>query len=69
MHTNSIIELNRTLPKISFLRDYLLEKSQNFIVVKGNAYGHGIKEIVSMAYEKESLIFGFDVEEAKAKKR
>jgi alanine racemase len=31
-------------------------------VVKGNTYGHGVKEIVSMAYEKESLIFGFDVE-------
>jgi alanine racemase len=50
MHTNSIIELNNTAyqKNLSF-RTTFGKKVQISCVVKGNAYGHGVTEIVSMA--------------------
>jgi alanine racemase len=71
MHTNSIIELNRTAyqKNIAFLKTTFGKKVKISSVVKGNAYGHGIKEIVSMAYENGINHFSvFDVNEAKAVK-
>jgi alanine racemase len=68
MHTNSIIELNNTAyqKNLSFLRTTFGKKVQISCVVKGNAYGHGITEIVSMAYKNGITHFSvFDVEEAK----
>ena len=69
MHTNSIIELNQTAfqKNIAFLRATFGKKVQISSVVKGNAYGHGVKEFVSMAYENGQIHFSvFDVQEAKA---
>ncbi len=69
MHTNSIIELNQTAfqKNIAFLRATFGKKVQISSVVKGNAYGHGVKEFVSMAYENGQTHFSvFDVQEAKA---
>jgi alanine racemase len=67
MHTNSIIELNNTAyqKNLSFLRTTFGKKVQISCVVKGNAYGHGVTEIVSMAYKNGITHFSvFDVEEA-----
>jgi alanine racemase len=71
MHTNSIIEVNRTAfqKNIAFLRATFGKKVEISSVVKGNAYGHGIKEFVSMAYENGVTHFSvFDAQEAKAVK-
>lgn len=68
MHTNSSIELNQTAYQnnIDFLRKTFGKKVQFSSVVKGNAYGHGIKEFVTMAYDCGVSHFSvFDVEEAK----
>ena len=51
MHTNSVIELN---PKayqnnLSFLKKMYGKNVILSSVVKGNAYGHGIEEFVTMA--------------------
>jgi alanine racemase len=71
MHTNSIIEVNRTAfqKNIAFLRATFGKKVEISSVVKGNAYGHGIKEFVSMAYENGVTHFSvFDAQEAKSVK-
>lgn len=71
MHTNSIIELNRTAfqKNIAFLRAIFGKKVEISSVVKGNAYGHGIKEFVAIAYENGVTHFSvFDAQEAKAVK-
>lgn len=68
MHRNSIIELNQNAYQnnISFLRKMLGKKVILSSVVKGNAYGHGIKEFVAMAHHVGINHFSvFDVEEAK----
>jgi alanine racemase len=68
MHRNSVIELNQKAYQnnISFLRKMLGKKVILSSVVKGNAYGHGIKEFVTMAYKNGINHFSvFDVEEAK----
>ena len=68
MHRNSIIELNQKAyhNNISFLRSMLGKKVILSSVVKGNAYGHGISEFVTMAYKSGITHFSvFDVEEAK----
>jgi alanine racemase len=68
MHTNSIIELNRSayVDNIAFLKKKFGKKVLLSSVVKGNAYGHGIREFVSMAYDCGVTHFSvFDVEEAK----
>ena len=68
MHRNSIIELNQKAYQnnITFLKKMLGKKVIFSSVVKGNAYGHGIKEFVTMAYETGINHFSvFDVEEAK----
>jgi alanine racemase len=59
MHTNSIIELNRTAYQKTSLFWRLPSEKKVSSVVKGNAYGHGIKEIVSMAYENGITHFRF----------
>ena len=68
MQTNSLIELNRNAyqTNIDFLKNTLGKKVIFSSVVKGNAYGHGIREFVTMAYECGVTHFSvFDVEEAK----
>ena len=68
MHRNSNIELNQKAYKnnLTFLKKMLGEKVIFSSVVKGNAYGHGIKEFVTMAFENGVVHFSvFDVEEAK----
>ncbi|NRT12441.1 alanine racemase [Flavobacterium sp. 14A] len=68
MHTNSSITLNQAAYKnnIDFLRKIFGKKVQFSSVVKGNAYGHGIKEFVTMAFDCGVNHFSvFDVEEAK----
>ncbi|MGV9004770.1 alanine racemase [Flavobacterium sp.] len=68
MHRNSIIELNQNAYKsnVIFLRKLLGKKVILSSVVKGNAYGHGIKEFVTMAFNNGITHFSvFDVEEAK----
>lgn len=68
MHTNSVIELNKNAyqQNIRFLKNTFGKKVTLSSVVKGNAYGHGIKEFVFMAYESGISHFSvFDVEEAK----
>jgi alanine racemase len=68
MHRNSIIELNQKAYQnnLAFLKKMLGEKVILSSVVKGNAYGHGIKEFVSMAFQNGVSHFSvFDVEEAK----
>ncbi|MGO4820529.1 MULTISPECIES: alanine racemase [unclassified Flavobacterium] len=67
MHTNSIIELDRTAYQnnIDFLRKTFGKKVKISSVVKGNAYGHGLHEFVTMAYSCGVNHFSvFDVEEA-----
>ncbi|WP_339920414.1 alanine racemase [uncultured Flavobacterium sp.] len=71
MHTNSTIELNTTAyqKNLSFLRTTFGKKVRISCVVKGNAYGHGVEEIVSMAYASGITHFSvFDVQEAKTVK-
>jgi len=68
MHRNSIIELNQKAYQnnLAFLRKMLGKKVIFSSVVKGNAYGHGIKEFVTMAHQNGVNHFSvFDVEEAK----
>lgn len=67
MHTNSVIELNSD----SYQNNLLFLKKmygKNIIfssVVKGNAYGHGIEEFVTMAYKSGVTHFSvFDAAEA-----
>ncbi|UQD56728.1 alanine racemase [Flavobacterium sp. K5-23] len=71
MHTNSIIELNRSAyqKNIDFLKKEFGKKVILSSVVKGNAYGHGVREFVTMAYQCGVTHFSvFDVEEAKVVK-
>ena len=71
MHNNSIIELNPIAyeKNLSFLRTTFGKKVQISCVVKGNAYGHGVEKIVSMAYTNGITHFSvFDVQEARAVK-
>jgi alanine racemase len=68
MHRNSIIELNQEAyqSNLSFLKKMLGKNVIFSSVVKGNAYGHGIKEFVTMAHQSGVNHFSvFDVEEAK----
>lgn len=68
MHTNSTIELNKIayLNNIHFLRKIFGKKVILSSVVKGNAYGHGLYEFVTMANDCGVEHFSvFDVEEAK----
>lgn len=68
MHRNSIIEINQRAYQnnLSFLKKMLGKKVIFSSVVKGNAYGHGIKEFVTMAHQSGVNHFSvFDVEEAK----
>ena len=68
MHRNSIIEINQKAYQnnLAFLKKMLGKKVIFSSVVKGNAYGHGIKEFVTMAYQSGVNHFSvFDVEEAK----
>lgn len=71
MHTNSTIELNPTAyqKNLSFLRSTFGKKVKISCVVKGNGYGHGVREIVSMAYNNGITHFSvFDVQEARSVK-
>jgi alanine racemase len=71
MHTNSTIELSNSAyqKNLAFLRTTFGKKVVISCVVKGNAYGHGVEEIVSMAYTNGITHFSvFDVEEAKVVK-
>lgn len=72
MHTNSVIELNSD----SYQNNLLFLKKmygKNVIlssVVKGNAYGHGIEEFVTMAHKSGVSHFSvFDVAEAQLVKK
>jgi len=68
MHRNSVIEINQKAYQnnLGFLKKMLGKKVIFSSVVKGNAYGHGIKEFVTMAYNNGVNHFSvFDVEEAK----
>jgi alanine racemase len=68
MHNNSIIELNSIAyqKNLSFLRTTFGKKVRISCVVKGNGYGHGVRETVSMAYNNGITHFSvFDVQEAK----
>jgi alanine racemase len=68
MHKNSVIEINQQAYKknIEFLKKTFGKKIILSSVVKGNAYGHGLKEFVTMAYAEGITHFSvFDVEEAK----
>ena len=68
MHRNSIIEINKKAYQnnLAFLKKMLSKKVIFSSVVKGNAYGHGIKEFVTMAHQSGVNHFSvFDVEEAK----
>lgn len=67
MHRNSVIELNQTAyqKNLTFIKKMLGKKVIFSSVVKGNAYGHGIKEFVTMAFKIGVTHFSvFDVEEA-----
>lgn len=68
MHKNSVIEINPIAHKenIDFLKKTFGKKVILSSVVKGNAYGHGLKEFSEMAYSNGITHFSvFDVEEAK----
>jgi alanine racemase len=68
MHKNSVIEINPIAHKenIDFLKKTFGKKVILSSVVKGNAYGHGLKEFAEMAYSNGITHFSvFDVEEAK----
>ena len=71
MHTNSLIELNRSSYQnnIDFLKKTFGKKVLVSSVVKGNAYGHGVQEFVAMAFQCGVTHFSvFDVQEAKVVK-
>ncbi|MBF6609012.1 MAG: alanine racemase [Flavobacterium sp.] len=68
MHNNSIIELSRAAlqQNLEFLRATFGKKIIFSSVVKGNAYGHGISEFVTLAHECGISHFSaFDAEEAR----
>lgn len=68
MHKNSVIEINQKAYKknLDFLKKIHGKEVIISSVVKGNAYGHGLKEFVEMAYKIGIKHFSvFDVEEAK----
>lgn len=68
MHKNSVIEINPIAHKenIDFLKKTFGKKVILSSVVKGNAYGHGLKEFSAMAFSNGISHFSvFDVEEAK----
>jgi alanine racemase len=68
MHKNSVIEINPIAHKenIDFLKKTFGKKVILSSVVKGNAYGHGLKEFAEMAFSNGINHFSvFDVEEAK----
>ena len=68
MQTNSVIELSRSAyqKNIDFLKQLFGKKVILSSVVKGNAYGHGIAEFVTMASECGVSHFSvFDVDEAR----
>jgi alanine racemase len=68
MHKNSVIEINSVAHKknIDFLSKIFGQKIILSSVVKGNAYGHGLKEFAEMAFSNGITHFSvFDVEEAK----
>ena len=53
MHKNSVIEIDNKAFKnnLDFLKKIHGKKIILSSVVKGNAYGHGLKEFVTMAYD------------------
>lgn len=68
MHNNSVIQLSRKALRenLSFLQATFGKNVKISSVIKGNAYGHGIKEFVSVAHEFGITHFSaFDAEEAK----
>ena len=68
MNKNSVIEINPIAHKenIDFLKKTFGKKVIFSSVVKGNAYGHGLKEFATMAFSNGITHFSvFDVEEAK----
>ena len=68
MHDNSIIEIDQTAYQnnLAFLKKSFQKETIISSVVKGNAYGHGIEEFVTMAFESGVTHFSvFDVAEAK----
>ncbi len=68
MHNNSVIQLSKKAiqANLSFLQTTFGKNVIISSVIKGNAYGHGIKEFVSVAYECGISHFSaFDAEEAK----
>ncbi|WP_291120376.1 alanine racemase [Flavobacterium sp. UBA6135] len=72
MHTNSIIELNSDsyLNNLLFLKKMYGKDVILSSVVKGNAYGHGIEEFVTMAHKSGVAHFSvFDVAEAQLVKK
>jgi alanine racemase len=71
MHTNSLIELDRSAyqKNIGFLKKTFGKKVLVSSVVKGNAYGHGVQPFVAMAFQCGVTHFSvFDVQEAKVVK-
>ena len=71
MHTNSLIELDRSAyqKNIDFLEKTFGKKVLISSVVKGNAYGHGVQPFVAMAFQCGVTHFSvFDVQEAKVVK-
>lgn len=72
MHTNSVIELNPEAYQnnLSFLKKMYGKNVILSSVVKGNAYGHGIEEFVTMANKSGVSHFSvFDVAEAQLVKK
>ncbi|MBK9551555.1 MAG: alanine racemase [Saprospiraceae bacterium] len=68
MHDNSLIEINREAFESNwqFLKQHFGKKVLISSVVKGNAYGHGIKPFVTMALESGVTHFSvFDCNEAR----
>lgn len=68
MHNNSVIQLSKKAiqANLSFLQTTFGKNVTISSVIKGNAYGHGIKEFVSVAHECGISHFSaFDAEEAK----
>ena len=68
MHDNSFIEINREAFESNwqFLKQHFGKKVLISSVVKGNAYGHGIKPFVTMALESGVTHFSvFDCNEAR----
>ena len=68
MHSNSVIELNRSAYKnnLQFIKSTFGDSVIFSSVVKGNAYGHGIAQFVLMAFQCGVNHFSvFDVQEAR----